>query len=287
MSSEPLISIITSTRNVVYQLPIAIKAVRQQSYSNFEWIIVDAASTDGTVDLIKSSADVVDRWVSEPDEGIYDAWNKGLRLARGDWICFLGADDWLWDADVLAKVSKVLERAYPKFRVVYGRVAIVSPAGKVLYYEGAPWEEVERRFQSLMCIPHPGLMHHRSIFNDFGFFDPSFRIAGDYELLLRELRRRDALFAPGIVVAGMSSGGVSSRAETIGIALREVRRATRKSGRIFPGLPWVSSMFRHVVRRTLWSILGEKKARNALDFGRHMLGKPPYWCQQETRNTDL
>jgi hypothetical protein len=67
-----------------------------------------------------------------------------------------------------------------------GRVAIVNSAREVLFYEGTGWPQVRRRFQSIMCVPHPDLMHHRSIFEEHGFFDLSFRIAGDYEMLLRE-----------------------------------------------------------------------------------------------------
>jgi glycosyltransferase involved in cell wall biosynthesis len=276
---SPFITIITSTRNAARQLPSAIKAVRQQSYSNFEWIIVDGASTDGTIQLIQESGDVVDQWLSEPDSGIYHAWNKGLELARGEWICFLGADDWLWDPDVLFKLSAVLEQAYPLFRVVYGRVAIVNSAREVLFYEGTAWPKVRRRFQSVMSIPHPGLMHHRSIFEEHGFFDPSFRVAGDYEMLLRELRRRDARFVPEVVTAGMSREGISSRPETIGIALVEIRRATRKNGRLFPGVPWITWMARHILSRALWAVLGERMAPIALDIGRSMMGKPPYWSR--------
>jgi glycosyltransferase involved in cell wall biosynthesis len=279
VKGELLISIITSTRNAARQLPNAIKAMRQQSYSNFEWIIVDGASTDGTVDVIRKNGDIVDQWISEPDGGIYEAWNKGLQLARGEWICFLGADDWLWEPDVLLKFSRVLEQAYPPFRVVYGRVAIVNGSGDVLFYEGTAWPKVRRRFQSVMSIPHPGLMHHRSIFEEHGFFDPSFKIAGDYELLLRELRCRDARFVPEVVTAGMSREGISSRPEAIGISLLELRRATRKNGRLFPGVPWITSMARHILRRALWSVLGERMAPIALDVGRGIIGKPSYWSR--------
>jgi glycosyltransferase involved in cell wall biosynthesis len=276
---SPFITIVTSTRNAAHQLPNAITAVRRQSYSNFEWIIVDGASTDGTIELIQESGDVVDQWLSEPDSGIYHAWNKGLELARGEWICFLGADDWLWDPDVLFKLSAVLEQAYPLFRVVYGRVAIVNNAREVLFYEGTAWPKVRRRFQSVMCIPHPGLMHHRSIFEEHGFFDLSFKITGDYELLLRELRCRDAMFVPEVVTAGMSREGISSRPETIGIRLLEIRRATRKNGRLFPGVPWIMWMARQILARALWSVLGERMAPIALDIGRSMMGKPPYWSR--------
>jgi glycosyltransferase involved in cell wall biosynthesis len=279
VKGAPFISIVTSTRNAARQLPNAIRAVRQQSYSNFEWIIIDGASTDGTIDLIRQNGDIVDRWITEPDMGIYDAWNKGLQLARGEWICFLGADDWLWDSNVLLDLSRVLERAYPAFRVVYGRVGIVNRSGDILFYEGTPWGKIRHRFRSVMSIPHTGLMHHRSLFEEHGLFDVSFRIVGDYELLLRELRYRNALFVPELVTAGMAREGISSNPALMGLLLRESRRATRKNGRLFPGSPWLWSMARHIIRLTLWSVFGERIARNALDLGRLIMRKPPYWTK--------
>jgi cellulose synthase/poly-beta-1,6-N-acetylglucosamine synthase-like glycosyltransferase len=93
LPDKPLITIITSTYNAAEYLPRTIKSVREQTYTNIEWIIVDGNSKDNTVELIRQNEDVIDYWVSEPDSGIYDAWNKGVSLANGDWIAFLGAGD--------------------------------------------------------------------------------------------------------------------------------------------------------------------------------------------------
>lgn len=275
---RPLITIITSTFNAAGHLFNAVKSIREQSYDCVEWIVVDGASQDGTLDILRQNEDVIDYWVSEPDEGIYDAWNKGILHATGDWILFLGADDYLWTQDVLQKMAAVLDSAYPACRVVYGKVALVNQAGEGIYFSGASWQRVRNRFRSVMCLPHTALFHHRDLFRVHGEFDTSFRISGDYEFLLRELKHREAMFVDR-VIAGMSLGGISSNPATSERMLFEMRRATRKHGRIFPGIPWLLAAVRHMLRRVLWRLLGERGARHLLDMGRRLMGKPAHWTR--------
>ncbi len=275
---QPLITIITSTYNAAGHLPDAIKSIREQTYGNIEWIVVDGASRDGTLDILRQNEDVIDYWMSEPDKGIYDAWNKGIRHATGEWILFLGADDYLWTQDVLQKMAAMLDSAYPAYRVVYGKVALVNQAGEGIYFPGEAWERVRNRFRSVMCLPHTALFHHRDLFRVHGEFDTSFRISGDYEFLLRELKDREAMFVD-IVIAGMSLGGISSNPATSERMLFEMRRATRENGRIFPGIPWLLAAVRHMLRRVLWRLLGERGARHLLDMGRRLMGKPAHWTR--------
>lgn len=277
-TGQPLITIITSTYNATGHLLNAIKSIRGQTYRNIEWIVVDGASKDGTLDILRQNEDVIDYWVSEPDKGIYDAWNKGIRHATGDWILFLGADDYLWSQDVLERMTAILDTAYPESRVVYGKVALVNQAGEGIYFPGEAWEGIRRRFRSVMCLPHTALFHHRDLFRAHGEFDTSFRISGDYEFLLRELKDREAMFVD-IVIAGMSLGGISSNPATSERMLFEMRRATRKNGRIFPGIPWLLAAVRHMLRRVLWRLLGERGARHLLDMGRRLMGKPAHWTR--------
>jgi glycosyltransferase involved in cell wall biosynthesis len=279
MQPEPLISVITSTYRAAEHLPRIIESIRAQTFDSFEWIVIDGASTDGTVDILRQSQDVVDYWLSEPDTGIYDAWNKGIRHARGMWVLFLGADDYFWAPDVLSRAAQALRAVPSECRVAYGQVAMMNQANEIVGLVGGGWDTVKRRFRSLMSLPHTALFHHRDLFQVHGEFDPAFRIAGDYELLLRELGTRDALFLPDLIIAGMSIGGVSSSPESSGKMLREMRLATRKHGRIFPGIPWVFAALRLEARQIVWRMFGEKKARWLLDQGRRMLRKSPYWTK--------
>ncbi len=276
----PLISIITATYNAAEHLPKVIKSVREQTYGNAEWIVVDGASTDRTLDILRQNEDVIDYWVSEPDKGIYDAWNKGLQLARGQWICFLGADDFLWNGDVIEKAARVLVSANPPFRVVYGRVMLIGPTGAHLHAVGEAWTPaLKRRFRQLMSIPHPGTFHHISLFQDKGGFDAAYRISGDYELLLRELVEHDALFIPELVTAGMTVNGLSSTPQNMLRSLKEVRQAQKKNGISWLGPAYVSAYARAWIRDRLWGWVGETAARRFLDMGRRVMGKPPYWTK--------
>lgn len=277
---KPLISIITATFNAARFLPDAIRSVRAQSYPNIEWIVIDGGSVDATLDLLKANDDLVDFWLSEPDRGIYSAWNKGLAQAKGEWICFLGADDYFWDAHALVQMSKQLKELPASVQVAYGKIMLVNADGMVIHAFGEPWENVRERFKQAMSIPHQGTMHRRSLFEQHGTFDESFRIAGDYELLLRELKSADARFIPDIIVAAMrQGGGISSDPANSLVVLRESRRAQCKNGLRWPGLIWLMAAVRLYLRLLLWKILGERLARKTLDLGRRVMGLPPFWTR--------
>ena len=97
----PLISVVTAVFNCKSTLQQCLDSVAQQTYAHIELIVIDGGSTDGTVELIQANAQRIAYWISEPDRGIYNAWNKALAKATGDWICFLGTDDYLLDAQVM------------------------------------------------------------------------------------------------------------------------------------------------------------------------------------------
>lgn len=279
-AGRPLISVITATFNAARFLPDTIRSIRAQRYPDFEWIVIDGGSTDSTVELLKENDDIIDYWLSEPDRGIYSAWNKGLLQAQGEWICFLGADDYFWDAHALALMAERLEKLPAHVRVAYGQVMLISIIGQVIHAFGKPWEDVKWRFRQEMCIPHQGTMHRRSLFEQHGEFDESFRIAGDYEFLLRELKSADARFIPYITVAAMrQGGGISSVPKNSLVVLLESRRAQRMNGLRFPGWIWLMSLVRLYLRMLLWKILGERQARKMLDLGRRMMGLPPFWTK--------
>ena len=190
----PTISVIISVLNGSNTLQRCLDSVVAQTYPHVELIAIDGGSTDSTPEILRRNARELAYWLSEPDRGIYHAWNKGLAHARGEWITFLGADDYLWTSDVLERLSEVLIKAYPPIRVVYGQVVVINRLGEQMLHAGEEWGSVKHRFRQIMSVPHPGLMHHRSLFEEHGTFDESFRIAGDYDLLLRELWDNDARF---------------------------------------------------------------------------------------------
>lgn len=275
----PSISVIVAVFNGARTLQQCIDSIARQTYPNKELIIIDGGSTDGTVDLLEANREKINYWISEPDGGIYNAWNKGLAKAKGDWICFLGADDFFWDLNVLERAAGQLETLSRDIRVAYGKVMLLNNDGEKLYPVGVPWNKVKRRFKQVMCVPHPGLMHRRSLFERHGNFDESLRIAGDYELLLRELKTADAFFMSDIVLVAMRQGGVSSDPANTLVGMRELRAAQHKNGLRLPGPIWMMAVVRVYARLLLWNLLGEHAARKILDLGRRILGLPAFWTK--------
>jgi glycosyltransferase involved in cell wall biosynthesis len=277
-SSQPLISIIVAVYNGATTLQRCINSISQQSYANKQLIIIDGGSNDGSVELLKANQQYFDYMLSEPDTGIYSAWNKGLLKVQGEWVCFLGADDYFRDDQVLSTMAQHLVQLPESIRVAYGQIMLVNSAGEELYLSGSPWPMVKERLKQLMSIPHLGTMHRRSLFEQFGPFNESFRIAGDYELLLRELKSADAAFIPNLVTVVMSLGGISSTPANALLQLREVRHAQHLQG-LRLGPIWMLAMARVYIRLILWRIVGEKNTRQLLDIGRRMMGLPAFWTR--------
>lgn len=277
---NPLISVIVSVLNGAKTLQKCLDSVAGQTHLARELIVIDGASTDGTLDILQGRASELAYWVSEPDGGIYHAWNKGLAHASGEWICFLGADDYFWAPDSLARLAPVLACAYPPVRVVYGQVALVNEGGVETQRVGEDWRSARKRFKDIMCLPHTGLMQHRSLFEAHGRFDETFRVGGDYEMLLRELRVGEALFAPGLVVAAMGHGGVSTDPAGSLRLMREFRRAQLKNGVPLPGTRWLVAFAKARLRVWLWQLLGNRAAPYVFDLLRLASGKRSFWTRQ-------
>jgi glycosyltransferase involved in cell wall biosynthesis/nucleoside-diphosphate-sugar epimerase len=279
-SAQPRISVVVAVFNGAATLQRCIDSVLHQSYADRELILIDGGSTDGTQEILRRNSANLAYWVSEPDHGIYHAWNKALPHARGEWICFLGADDYLWAPDTLERLAPVLASAYPPVRVVYGQVALVNERGGEMQRVGEDWGHARRRFTEMMCLPHTGLMQHRSLFEVHGAFDESYRAGGDYEMLLRELRTGEALFVPDLVVAGMGYNGVSTNPAGSLRVMREFRQAQVKHGFERPSWRWRLAFWKAHLRVWLWRALGDRYAPYVFDALRVLSGKKPYWTRQ-------
>lgn len=204
---SPLVSIVIACFNTATTLPAAIESVVAQDRDDVELIVIDGGSTDDTVGVIRRYAGVIAHWVSEPDRGIYHAWNKGVTAARGHYIGFIGADDVLLPG-ALDAYSRLIA-ASPDAEFLSSRVRYGSgPNARII---GQPWQW--NRFRRYMTVAHVGSLHRRSLFDRIGLFDDSFRITGDYELLLRAGPRLDAAYMPQIT-ARMGTQGISSGRES-------------------------------------------------------------------------
>jgi glycosyltransferase involved in cell wall biosynthesis len=230
-TAAPRLSIIIAVFNNARDLPRCLASVAGQSFTSRELIVIDGGSTDGTLDIIHENVGRIAYFESGPDGGVYDAWNKALPHARGEWICFLGSDDRFHDDGVLARMVPLIASARPEYGLVYGRLNIVAGDGRLLETVVRPWPELKTGFLAgTAMLPHTGAFHHRSLFDIHGGFDPSFRIAGDYDFLLRALESAGALYIDGEVVVDMSAGGMSSSPQNMYLRRREIARARAKNG---------------------------------------------------------
>ena len=181
------ISIITATYNSVATLRDTFESILAQTYHDIEYIVVDGASTDGTIDLIKEYAPRFGarmRWVSESDKGLYDAMNKGIGMATGDVVGILNSDDFYTSNNVLETIAHTLLRTHCD--AVYGDVHYVSPSDTskcVRYYSSKPFRRAWMRMGFMPA--HPSFYCKRSIYEQFGTFDLTFKVAADFENLLR------------------------------------------------------------------------------------------------------
>ena len=211
MKDNLKISIITSVYNNKETIAEAIESVLSQTYDNIEYIVVDGASTDGTVEVINAYADKVTTFVSEPDRGIYDGLNKGIRLATGDVVGFLHSDDLFQDNEVVSKIAQ----AFKAHNVdsIYGDLTYVrkTDTTKIVRYWESGLFELKKLSYGWMP-PHPTFYVKREIYTQHGTFDTSFKIAADYDAMLRFLGREKITthYIPEIFVK-MRVGGESNK----------------------------------------------------------------------------
>jgi len=225
------ISVITVCLNAAATIDATLDSVAAQTHQDIEHIVVDGGSTDGTLALIARRGVRVARLVSEPDRGIYDAMNKGLRLASGSVIGILNADDVYAGDAVLADVDQAMTRE--GLDALYGDVAFFAPANP---------EKTIRRYRSRHFSPgsigrgwmpaHPALFLRRDVFDRHGLYKTDYRIAGDFELVARVFKdgKIKYRYLPEVLIR-MRSGGVSTGGWRNTILLnQEVMRACRENG---------------------------------------------------------
>lgn len=175
---EPLISIITVSYNAANTIEQTILSVINQNFKDFEYIVIDGGSTDGTVDIIKKYQDKITFWVSEPDKGIYDAMNKGIQIAKGEWVNFMNAGDGFYNSNVFVNVFGINRTS----DVIYGDNMLCYNWGKIIL---AP--DVLSKTNQNMVFGHQTVFMKRDIVLKYQF-DCNYRIAADYDLFFKVYR---------------------------------------------------------------------------------------------------
>ena len=205
--NAPFFSILTAVRNAEAALPATLESVRRQTYPRCEHVVVDGASSDGTPDLLRRAGSARLRWISEPDRGIAHAFNKGVEMAAGNVLLFLGAGDRLADDRVLADVAERL-RGLPRPWVAYGDCRFEYPGGSVRLVRR---NFSPARFRRYCCLPHQATWVDRDLFRRYGLFDESFGLSMDYEHFARFVDRHPPAYLSRLI-SSMTRGGVSTAA---------------------------------------------------------------------------
>ncbi len=225
------ISLITVSYNSAATLAHTIASVRNQDYKDIEYIVVDGASKDNTLSIIRQNEDVITKWISEPDKGIYDAMNKALRMATGEVVGIINSDDFYHTDNILSQIANAFEDE--NVDAVFGDLVFVDSANLdkvVRTYSSRGWHP--GKFARGFMPAHPTFFVRKKFYDQFGLFKTDYRIAADYELLIRFLyvNKLRYHYLPLTMVTmrrgGASTGGIKS---TI-ILNDEIIRACRENG---------------------------------------------------------
>lgn len=204
----PKISIITASYNSEKYIEDAIKSVLKQTYENIEYIIIDGGSTDRTLEIIDKYSSKLGYFLSEPDSGIYEAFNKGIKASTGDVIYFLNSDDYLYDEDSIKSIAEVFVENRER-RVVYGNILIADDKYRHSYIYGRNMELDD--FRKGYMPPHPGTFVRREQFAVHGLFNEEYKICSDFEFILKcFLSGREGIHYLNRTVAVFREGGKSS-----------------------------------------------------------------------------
>ncbi|MEM6517801.1 MAG: glycosyltransferase family 2 protein [Cyanobacteria bacterium P01_C01_bin.70] len=254
------VSIITVAYNSAKTIRNAIDSVMAQTYADIEHLVIDGASQDGTVEIINRYGDHVSQFVSEPDRGIYDAMNKGLKLATGDIVGFLNSDDFYHADNVIATIAAAF-MADQALDVVFGDLVYVNPTNlnQIVRYYSSAYFHPDRLAYGWMPA-HPTVFIRRPIYEKYGVFKTDYQIASDYELMVRLLARHRLTYRyiPRIMVT-MRNGGVSTASfKSNWILNREIIRGCRENN--------ISTNFLKVYSKYLtkiWQLVQRPKEMNS------------------------
>lgn len=203
----PTVSIITVCYNSEKTIQSTINSVLNQTYPNIEYIIVDGGSTDNTIEIIKNNSKFITKWISEPDNGIYDAMNKGIKMSEGKLIATLNADDCYVHKDIVSEVVKEYLKDN-KIDILHGDVSFCDNEGKELFSINGEKYPQDNLYKEL-TIWQPTMFVNKTAYENYGLYNTNFKIAGDYEFIFRVINKCKIKYV-GFKVTNMSLGGVSN-----------------------------------------------------------------------------
>lgn len=211
-SDLPLVSIVTVVFNGEKYLESTIKSVIDQTYQNLEYIVIDGGSDDRTLDIIQSYENNIDYWVSEPDTGIYDAMNKGIRVASGKLIGIINSDDCYTDRAVEDVVNAYVANKDCENLLISGGMCKLNDSKKVEWQIFRNQKYVDSKIYWTMPVSHPATFVSKKLYDTIGCFNSKFKISGDYDLVFRAYHSPETKFVfIDRSLAYMREGGVSNK----------------------------------------------------------------------------
>lgn len=229
------LSLITPTYNSAKTLSRTIESILLQNYPDIEYIIVDGASTDNTKDIVEFySKKIPITFISEPDKGIYDAMNKGIKRATGDIIGILNSDDFLDNDSVVSDIMNTF--IDKKIDAVYGDISYFNTDIKKITRHWKTSLYSESKLNSGWTIPHPALFVKKSVYDMYGLFKEEYKIAADYEFILRILKihKISTYYIPKVFVRMYSGGSSGKNIEQRKIGWQELKKAWQDNNLSFP-----------------------------------------------------
>lgn len=206
MSKFPEISIITACYNAEKTIEQTIQSVVNQTYDNLEYIIVDGASTDRTMEIVNKYKDYIDIIISEPDNGIYDAFNKGIKAATGDYINFMNADDYFSNNNVIKEVTASIDK---DIKMIYGKVRAIDESSGEWHYRGHQLQLNDLKLGDM--FPHQGAFVSRDLFLEYNFFDTKYKMLADVDFSIKCFKKHEqSTKFLNTIIADFRLGGMSS-----------------------------------------------------------------------------
>lgn len=248
-TDKPLVSIIMAVFNGVNYLEETIISVINQSYSRIEFIVIDGKSTDGTVEIIKKYNHKISYWISESDKGIYEAWNKGIKKASGEWLSFVACGDILLPNAIEQMVNFVNQNEDKEFEYISSRIEFVTNDLKHKRFYGEPWDW--NTFKCYMNVAHPASIHNKVLFYKYGVYDTSYKIAADYEFLLRAKSSLSAGFMNIVILKMRNDDGLSIRSIRTQYETRDAKIKTSQRNPLLANYEMIISIIKMQTRRFL------------------------------------
>jgi glycosyltransferase involved in cell wall biosynthesis len=225
------ISVVTAVYNGAATIEQTLQSVAGQSHPDIEHILVDGASTDGTLEVVHQSGCRIAKVISEPDRGVYEAMNKGVAAASGEIVAILNADDWYSHRNALDDIARCFDSS--AVDICYSDIVYVrrdDPTRVVRYWRAGPYDGV-RSLARGWYPPHSGFFARRALYERLGPFSPAYPLAGDVELMIRFLKHATEVRYLPKVVTRMRLGGISNaRFSTVYRQNVVIRRALRHNG---------------------------------------------------------